>query len=101
MNTQDLIKQIKARFNLNYQKIQLKEKYESKLIFANQGGLWLAGPDLFSILSFLADDELIIVDLYKNPVKVKRTELYLKAAEVYKTVMLDWHKEFEELKNNR
>lgn len=101
MNTEDLIKEAKARFHLNYQKSQLKEKYNSKLLFANQGGLWLAGPELFATLLFFIGEEIIIVDNYGNPVKVNKTNLWLHASKVYSTVMEEWYTEHESLKNLR
>lgn len=101
MNTEDLIKEAKARFHSNYQKSQLKEKYKGKLLFADQGGLWLAGPELFATLQFFLKDELIITDVYDNPIKVKRYQLWVKANEVYTQTMEEWHSEYESLKNNR
>lgn len=101
MNTEELIRANKARFNLNYQKLQLKEKYSAKLIFADQGGLWLAGPELFTILQFFTVEEVVLIDNYGNPVKVNKTELWDKASKIYATVMDEWYKEYEELKNLR
>lgn len=101
MNTEDLIKANKARFNLNYQKLQLKDKYTAKLSFANQGGLWVAGPELFATLHFLMGQEVVIVDSYGNPVKVNKTNLWIHAAKVYSDVMDEWHTEYEKLKNLR
>jgi hypothetical protein len=101
MNTEDLIKEAKARFHHNYQKIQLSQKYNSKLLFASQGGLWAAGPELFGTLHCLTSDEVVLLDNYKNPVKIKRDELRVKAIEVYEAVMREWHAEYESLKNNR
>lgn len=101
MDTESLIKEARARFDFNSSKQYLKEKYESKLYFADQGGFWLAGPELFSILQFMVSDELIISDLYDNPIKVSRTKLYIKASEIYRITMKEWHEEIETLKNKR
>lgn len=101
MNTEDLIKEAKARFHSNYQKNQLKEKYKAKLLFADQGGLWLAGPDLFAILQFFLKDDVVLTDVYDNPVKVNRNRLWVKATEVYTQTMDEWLQEYETLKNYR
>ena len=101
MNTEDLIKANKARFNLNYQKLQLKEKYSAKLLFADQSGLWLAGPELFSTLQYFTEEQVILVDQYSNPVKVDRLRLLTRANQVYSETMSEWFTEYESLKNNR
>ncbi len=101
MNTEDLIKEAKARFHVNYQKIQLTEKYKGKLIFADQQGLWKADDKLFALLACLTNDEIILLDLYNNPVKVNRAILLEKAKSIYTETMLEWYSEFESLKNNR
>lgn len=101
MNTDELIKEAKARFHYNYQKTQLSQKYNSKLLFADQGGLWLAGHELFATLHFLTSVEIILIDHYGNPVKVNANTLATKAIETYNSVMNEWYQEFETLKNNR
>jgi hypothetical protein len=101
MDTQQLVKDVKARFNINYQKHQLHEKYTAKLIFADQGGLWAANPNLLSQLSSSDTPTLILLDNYENPIKVDRLKLFEKANELYVSTMKDWHSEYETLKNKR
>lgn len=101
MDTENLIKEARARFDFNNSKQYLKEKYEAKLYFADQGGLWLAGPALFSILQSCVDNEIIICDTYGNPIKIDRTILFTKANEIYRHTMKEWHEELETLKNQR
>jgi len=101
MDTEKLLKEAKSRFNHNSSKKYLKDKYQAKLVFADQSGLWCADPKLFSTLQFFTDDEVVLLDMYDNPVKVNRTQLWSKAYSIYRTVMNDWHTEFEELKNKR
>jgi CTP:phosphocholine cytidylyltransferase-like protein len=95
MDTKQLIKDAKARFDFNSQKQELKDKYEAKLIFADQGGLWTANSYLFSLLHFLTDDYIIIIDNYGNPIQVNRSTLFTKASTIYQTVMQQWHLELQ------
>lgn len=103
MDTKTLIAEAKARFNHNSAKDYLKEKYEAKLIVADQGGLWKA--DLQTI-TFLYNtpaslDQIVLIDTFNNPVKVHAMQLYHKLREVYDKVMEDWYNEWKELEGNR
>lgn len=101
MDAKNLIKESKARFDLHSQKKQLKEKYQSKLLFAEQGGLWEASPEFIGNLSSLNDETVILVDKYENPIKVNREELLIKANQIYTDVMSKWHEEYQLLESKR
>ena len=66
---------IKERFNHEASKQALKEKYQAKMIFAHQGGMFRAGPELIAVLSTVQQDRIVLVDLYDTPVEVARQEL--------------------------
>lgn len=101
MNTEQLLKDIKARFSHNSSKEYLKEKYQSKFIVANQGGLWKATPELQSYLASRNDETVILSDLYDNPIMVNRIELYDALRSAYEDNMAAWYLEFQELKDKR
>lgn len=101
MDLTELINDSKARFSFNDQKQQLKNKYESKLIFAEQGGLWKASSELLTLLSTHSDKTIIILDLYENPIKIDRIQLLSKATATYNEIMDEWYNEYEEVKNYR
>ena len=101
MDTQNLIIESKARFNHNQAKQYLKDKYQSKLTFADQGGLWVATPELIVFLDSANSEELILLDSYENPIKVDRNVLLQKANEIYVSVMEQWHNEWVILEKKR
>lgn len=101
MDVNQLIKDSKARFNHTSQKILLKEKYNAKLVFADQGGLWKATPEFLSFLSSDIPNKTVICDLYDNPIEVDKELLSQKAFSTYSTVMYDWFQEIKLLENNR
>ena len=101
MDTNKLIQDAKARFDFNTQKQELKDKYEGKLIFADQGGLFTAGPNLFATLQAITQTYVIIIDNYGNPVKVDATKLLSKAVNLYTTVMQEWLDELTKLQEVR
>jgi hypothetical protein len=101
MDTKQLINDAKARFKHNSAKQYLKDKYQSRLTFADQGGLWISSPTLLSHLVSSTTDSLVLLDEYENPIKVDRIILLKKANEIYTTVMEQWYIEWSELEHNR
>jgi hypothetical protein len=101
MDTQTFITDAKARFNHNQAKQYLKDKYQSKLIFADQGGLWKATPELIVFLDSANSEELILLDSYENPIKVDRKKLFHKVRDTYNDVMEQWHNEWSVLEKKR
>jgi len=101
MDTKQLIIDAKARFKHNSAKAYLKDKYESKLIVADQGGLWKATPELIAFLSISDRTNTVLLDTYQNPVQVEIRKLEVKLRETYNTVMEQWHTEWKELEKNR
>ena len=101
MDTKSLIADAKARFNHNSAKAQLKDKYDSKLIVADQNGLWRADLETINFLNATTDEQVVIIDTFDNPVKVERALLMEKLLATYKQVMTDWHNEWSELEKKR
>ena len=101
MDTQTLITDAKARFNHNQAKQYLKDKYQSKLTFADQGGLWKATPELIVFLESANSEELLLLDSYENPIKVDRKKLFDKVRDTYNDVMEQWHTEWSVLEKKR
>ena len=101
MDTKQLISEAKARFNHNSTKAYLKDKYSSKLIVADQGGLWKATPELIGFLASSTDDTVVLVDTFENPVLVNRTSLHDILYKTYDEVMFLWYSEWKELEGKR
>lgn len=101
MDTKTLITEAKARFNHNSAKAYLKDKYSSKLIVADQGGLWKATPELIGFLASITDDVVILIDTFENPVLVNRIALHDVLYKSYNDTMALWHTEWKELESKR
>lgn len=104
MDTKVLIAEAKARFNHNSAKDYLKEKYDAKLLVADQGGLWKADQQTITFLSVMIndyDDKVVLMDTFDNPVLVDRSKLLSKLKEVYRSVMAEWYNEWKELESKR
>lgn len=101
MDTKQLLTEVKARFNHNSAKAYLRDKYESKLCVADQGGLWKITPELISAVNSLTTDNVVLLDAYGNPVKVNRANLLTKLEKTYGDVMEQWHNEWSILEKAR
>jgi hypothetical protein len=104
MDTKTLITDAKARFAHNSAKDYLKEKYNAKLLVAEQGGLWRADKETIAFLSVMIndyDDRVVLIDTFDNPVLVERSELLTKLKDVYNSVMAEWYNEWKELESKR
>ena len=102
MDTKTLISEAKARFNHNSAKDYLREKYNAKLLVAEQGGLWRADMQTIAFLkSWQVTDDIVLMDTFDNPVKVDRIKLLIKLQDTYQSVMEEWHSEWKELESKR
>ncbi len=101
MNTDDLVAHVRARFDHNTQKKILREKYEARMLFAHNGGMWRAGPELQTTLLTCPDAEAVILDLYQNPIKVNARELLAQSQQRWQEQMNAWLAEYEQLQTKR
>ena len=92
---------IKERFDHEASKQALKEKYQAKMIFAHQGGMFRAGPELIAVLSTVKQDTMIVVDLYDTPVEVVRQELLDSATQRWQEQLNAWMVEHNQLSKER
>lgn len=101
MNTDELISHSRARFDHVAAKRLLKEKYQGKLIFAFSGGMWRAGPELITLLTGRSEVDIVLLDLYENPVRVNAPQLLREAESRWQEQMNAWLVEYTELGNKR
>jgi hypothetical protein len=102
MNTDELISHSRGRFDHAVAKRTLKEKYQAKMIFAYAGGMWRAGPELnCTIFTCGRMGEVVLEDLYGNPVKIDTKELMSLSQERWNEQMNAWQIEHAELMKTR
>jgi len=75
MDTDSTIAHARARFDHARAKKLLKEKYQAKMVFAWNGGMFRSTPEMISFLSLYGDQLIVVQDLYENPVEVNAQEL--------------------------
>jgi hypothetical protein len=101
MDIKNLLAESKARFNHNSAKAYLAEKYQSKLIVAEQGGLWKADAETILLLNSFTSANLVLIDTFNSPVKVDRQQLLEKLQQIYETTMEQWYAEWQLLESKR
>ena len=101
MDTETLVAHARARFDHAAARRVLKEKYQSRMVFAHAGGMWCAGPELQTTLLTCPDGEAVILDLYENPVKINTRELFAQSQQRWQEQMNAWQVEWQELNQKR
>ena len=101
MDTEQLISHARGRFDHAAAKRVLKEKYQAKLTFAYNGGMFQADQNLMVLLQAIPTEEAVILDLYENPIKVNIIELADQVGERFQEVMNAWLVEYEILNKKR
>jgi hypothetical protein len=102
MNTEDLVAHARARFDHVAARRVLKEKYSARMLFAYRGGMFRAGPELLTVLHACpVEDDVVILDLYENPVQVNPGELQRLAHDRWQEQMNAWLVEYDQLSQQR
>jgi hypothetical protein len=97
----DLVKKIKQATDYQTNKQILREKINADLHITFNGGMFKADRTLIAFLSSLTRDEVIIEDIYENPIKVDRKRLLMLTKEHYQLVMNRWLIEHAEIQRAR
>lgn len=102
MDTEQLVAHSRARFEHAAARKLLKEKYQAKLTFAYGGGMFRAGPELLTMLHCIpVEDEVVILDLYENPVRINPGVLQQIAFDRWQEQMTAWLIEFDSSNQKR
>jgi hypothetical protein len=102
MDTDQLIAHSRARFEHEAARRTLREKYQAKLTFAYRGGMWRAGPELnATIFTCGRMGEVVLEDLYGNPVRIDTNELMQMSQARHNEQMNAWLLEYEQINKNR
>lgn len=101
MDTNALVAHARARFDHVAAKKLLKEKYQARMIFGYNGGMFRAGPELQTTILTCPDVEAVILDLYENPIKIQTRELLALSQQRWQEQMNAWLVEYDELSKKR
>ena len=97
----DITSKIRTRFDHATAKKNLQEKYQSKMIFAHAGGMFKSTPEMISFLSLYNDEEVVLLDVFETPVRVKASELKDLMQKRWYEQMNAWLVEWDQLQKQR
>jgi len=101
MDTNDLVLQARSRFDHAAANRVLKEKYQARMLFAHAGGMFKSTPEMISFLSLYNNEDIVLLDLYDNPVKVNAADLKDLMQKRWYEQMNAWLVEWSELRKQR
>jgi hypothetical protein len=102
MNTEQIKRTVRSRYNHRVAKLTLQEKYTARLKIVAHGGFWHVTPGMIATLSSDAlGDNPVILDMNDNPCRIDRRELLKQFSELYETVSNEWLAELEEHNSKR
>lgn len=101
MDNNEIITHARARFDHAAAKRLLKEKYQAKMTFGWNGGMFRATPEMITFLSLYGDERIVVQDLYENPVEVNARELCNTMKSRLQEQMTAWLIEHNELAQKR
>lgn len=101
MDSDKLLAHARVRFDHAAARRTLKEKYQSKLTFGWAGGMFRATPEMIVFLDLCGDDDVIIQDLYENPVRINAQELKNHMQQRWQEQMTAWLLEHDQLNQRR
>lgn len=92
------------RLTVNNQLSVLKSKVESLLSYSINGGTFTIDPALITFCKQLLDSnlkEVVLLDIYKNPIKVELEPFYEEIFSRYFEVTNDYYNEYVKLRKAR
>lgn len=101
MDTNQLTSQIRIRFDHAAAKKNLKEKYEARLTFGYNGGMFKSTPEMIVFLSLYGEQSIVVQDLYDTPIGVNANCLKDYMQSKWQEQMNAWLVEWNEMQKQR
>ena len=101
MDTDALIAHARAKFDHATARKVMQEKYQARMIFGWNGGMFRASPELITFLSLYGDEEIVMPDLYENPIKFKASDVCNIMRAKWQEQMNAWLVEHNQLSQQR
>lgn len=96
-----LVDQVRLATDFQINKQNLRERIQTELHMAHNGGLFKITPELLAFVQSWPIDILYLEDVYQNPIEVDKQVFLVTAQQHYHRVMNEWHQQFAELKKIR
>ena len=96
-----IVEQVRLATDFQTNKQILRERIQTDLHFAHNGGMFKVTPELLAFVQSWPIDTLYLEDVYQNPVEVDKQVFLVMAQQHYHCVMNEWHQEYAELRKIR
>lgn len=100
-NISNIVEQVRLATDFNINKQILREKIQTELHIAHNGGMFKITPELIAFVKDWPLDTLYIEDVYQNPIEIDRQVFLVTAQQHYHRVMNEWHQQYAELRKIR
>lgn len=100
-NISGIVEQVRLATDFNVNKQILREKIQTELHIAHNGGMFKITPELIAFVKDWPLDILYVEDVYQNPVEIDRQVFLVTAQQHYHRVMNEWHQQYAELRRIR
>lgn len=100
-NISSIVEQVRLATDFNVNKQILREKIQTELHIAHNGGMFKITPELIAFVKDWPLDILYVEDVYQNPVEIDRQVFLVTAQQHYHRVMNEWHQQYAELRRIR
>jgi len=83
-------------FDRDIARLALKEKIDTQLCVAINGGLFRATPELIAFLSTWPVDTVYLTDIHNQPIELERVPALAQLSQAYQYAMNSWHEEYSQ-----
>jgi hypothetical protein len=99
----NIVAQVRLATDFQTNKQILKEKIQTDLHFAYNGGMFKADPAIYAfVVMWQGDPEsLFLEDVYGTPIKIVQREFIELCTQHYQRAMNEWHQQYAELRKIR
>jgi hypothetical protein len=97
----NLVKEVRLSTDFQVNKRILREKIQTDLHMAHNGGMFKITPELLAFVQTWPTDFIYLEDVYQNPVEIDKQVFLATAQQHYYRVMNTWHEQYNELRKIR
>lgn len=96
-----IVEQVRLATDFSTNKQILREKIQTDLHFAHNGGMFKITPELLAFVQTWPTEFIYLEDVYQNPIEIEKQTFLAMAQQHYYRVMNEWHQQYAELRKIR
>lgn len=96
-----IVEQVRLATDFATNKQILREKIQTELHFAHNGGMFKITPELLAFVQTWPTEFIYLEDVYQNPIEIEKQTFLAMAQQHYYRVMNEWHQQYAELRKIR